>query len=217
LPGSPESTLQDYRDAIMTENILLKPTISARKEGFTRLRQLYALDKNIILFRSLRMLWDQDQEAQPILALLCGIARDPLLRATVNSMISMPEETRVDAHYFSQIIQDNSPDQLTMVSLASVGRNIASSWSQSGHLSGRNVKVRKLINASPIVTAYALFLAYLCDIRGEALFDSPWVKILDTPRHILYQQAQQASQFGWLEYRHSGAITDITFHYLLKD
>ena len=215
--GSAESSLQDYRNAILTENILLKPTEAARNEGFRRLKQLYGLDQRIIVFRSLRMLWEQDPEAQPMLALLCAVARDPLLRATVDYVISIPADTTLTSPVFAQLIREQFPDRLSEKTLASVGRNIASSWTQSGHFTGSTEKTRKLIQSRPIVTTYALFLAYLCDGRGDALFDSPWLGLLDTRKHILYEQTQKASQQGWLEYRHSGAITDITFRHLLKD
>lgn len=212
-----ESSSAEYREAIVTENALLKPTESARNEGFRRLKQLYGLDQQITVFRSMRMLWEQDQEAQPALVLLCALARDPLLRATVETVINMPTGTTITAPEFGQIIHELYPGHLTEKTLASVGRNIASSWTQSGHFAGSTEKTRKLIHSSPIVTTYALFLSYLCDGRGDALFDSDWCSLLDTPRHILYEQAQQASKQGWLEYRHSGAITEITFRHLLKD
>jgi hypothetical protein len=215
--STPENSLQDYHNAVLTENILLKPTGSARYEGFRRLKQLYGLDQRITVFRSLRLLWEQDPEAQPMLALLCAVARDPLLRATVGTVISLQEGMTMTAPVFAQIIRDQFPDRLTETTLASIGRNIASSWVQSGHFTGNSEKTRKLIQSCPIVTAYALFLAYLCDVRGDALFDTPWSSLLDTPKHILYEQAQQASQQGWLEYRHSGTITDITFRHLLRD
>jgi len=215
--GSPESGLQDYKDAILMENALLKPTMSARNEGFRRLRQLYGLDHQLVLFRSLRTLWEQDPEAQPLLALLCAVARDSLLRASIEMVSNLPEGTTITAPDFAALIHDTYLNRFTGKTLASIGRNIASSWTQSGHFSGSTGKTRKLIKARPIATVYALFLAYLCDSRGEALFESPWVRMLDTPKHILHEQAQQAAQLGWLEYRHSGNITEITFRHLLKD
>jgi hypothetical protein len=212
-----ESSVNEYQNAILEENILGKPTKAARKEAFRRLKQLYSLDRHITIFRSLRMLWEQDREIQSVLALLCAVARDQLLRATVNIVINMPPGTSTTALVFEQKIHELFPDRLSEKTLASVSRNIASSWTQSGHFIGSTEKIRNLIHSNVITTTYALFLAYLCDSRGAALFDSPWLSLLDTPKHILYEQAQQASKQGWLEYRHSGAIIDISFHYLLKD
>lgn len=214
-PG--ERSTDEYRNAIIEENVLLKPTTSSREESFRRLRQLYSLDAQLAVFRALIMLWEQDTDRQPLLAMLAASARDPLLRSTIHTVIDTPENTTITALDFSQVIQNAFPDHLTKNTLASVGRNLASSWTQSGHLNGETEKVRKLVQPSPVVTAYALFLAYLCEFRGDALFDSPWAQLLDTSKHMLYEQAQQASQLGWLEYRRSGAITEITFRHFLKD
>jgi hypothetical protein len=57
-PG--EKLIDEYRNAIIKENALLKPTVSARDESYRRLKQLYGLDTQITVFRVLRMLWDQD-------------------------------------------------------------------------------------------------------------------------------------------------------------
>src|SRR5713226_3091681 len=59
------ASLADYRSSIIDENILLKKTMATRKSSFRWLRWLYALNKNILLFRALRDLWDSDVQAQP--------------------------------------------------------------------------------------------------------------------------------------------------------
>ena len=101
--------------------------------------------------------------------------------------------------------------------LATIGRNTASSWTQSGHLVGHRDKVRAKVQSHPIALAYALLLGHLCDVRGEALFHTLWTQVLDAPIPTLQEQAILASQQGWLEYRQSGAVTEITFDYLLRD
>ena len=45
---------------------------------------LYALDPAVPIFRTLRYFWSRDAAAQPLLALLCACARDPLLRQTAD-------------------------------------------------------------------------------------------------------------------------------------
>jgi len=213
----PNSKVLDYQNAIIAENVLLKPTEAARDESFRRLRQLYSLDHGIILFHTLRLLWDQANEAQPLLALLCAIARDPLLRATADFVTTLPDGATLTSPAFAKVIEERFPGRLRGTTLASGSRNIASSWTQSGHFSGSTEKMRNVVKPHPIAIAYALFLAYLCGYRGNSMFDSTWLRLLDTPLHILQEKAQQASQQGWLEYRHTGAITEITFRHFLKD
>jgi hypothetical protein len=91
---SAAATLQEYRSAIVEDNILLKGTVATRRESFRRLRELYALNGDALLFRALRELWT-DREAQPLLALLCACARDPLLRATAETILrGQPQRLR---------------------------------------------------------------------------------------------------------------------------
>lgn len=62
-------TQDDFRIAILENNLLLKQTDLTRKESFRRLRELNGLSQSDIIFRSLRDLWEQISEAQPLLAL----------------------------------------------------------------------------------------------------------------------------------------------------
>jgi hypothetical protein len=64
--------------------------------------------------------------------------------------------------------------------------------------------------------AYALLLGYLCGGRGEGLFQTLWVRLLDAPGRTIEDQALAASQRGWIEYRRSGGVTDVGFRYLLR-
>ena len=77
------STQEGYADAIIQDNCLSKPTASTRRLSFQRLRELYALDPPVPIFRILRRLWDVDTQGRPLLALLVSLARDPILLATV--------------------------------------------------------------------------------------------------------------------------------------
>ena len=56
----PSAQIEDYKDAILNSNILLKKTIAARKESFSRLKRLYGLDQEIYLIKVLRNLWEHD-------------------------------------------------------------------------------------------------------------------------------------------------------------
>jgi hypothetical protein len=168
------------------------------------------------LFRALRDLWDFDPPARPMLALLCAVARDPLLRASVSVILAAQPGTSVDAALIAEVIGRQYPGRFNQTSRASIGRHAASSWTQSGHLRGRSHKVRAAAQSYPTSVAYALLLGYLCGSRGEALFSTPWAQLLDAPSPTLHEQAFLAAQRGWLEYRHAGAVTEIGFSHLLR-
>jgi len=214
---TPTSNTIDYRKAIVEDNVLLKMTAGTRVKSFLILRQLYGLSPSVFIFKIMRELWDATESGRPLLALLCALARDPVLNCTVDLIIETPEGGKLTAKSFETVIENYFPGRMNAKTLASAGRNVASSWTQSGHLQGVTEKTRRLVNAEPIVVAYTLLLAYLAGARGDALFVSDWLKILDTPVHTVLAFAQQASQQGWLEYRHSGQVTDVTFRHFLAE
>jgi len=210
------ATLEDYRTAIIDQNVLLKETVATRKASFRWMREFYAFDRKILLFRALRDLWDEDTQAQPLLALLCTAARDPLLRSTADSILATPVGEAVTREMIIDAVNVSFPDRYSPKTLKSTGQNIISSWQQAGLLSGKLHKVRVRAEGLPASVAYALLLGYLSGARGEALFQTLWCQLLDTPRHVLHEQAFVASQRGWIEYRHMGDVTEIGFRYLLR-
>ncbi len=210
------ASLEHYRSAILDDNALLKKTVITRRESFRRLRELYGINGKVTVFRALRDLWEVDKEAQPMLALLCACARDPILRATSSVILAAPDRTPITPAMISKAASEAFPGRYNATMLANIGRHAASSWRQSGHLKGRFAKVRSKPECRPPAVAYALFLGYLCDDRGDGLLETIWTRLLDTPSHTLHEQAFLASQRGWLEYRHAGNVTDIGFRYLLR-
>jgi hypothetical protein len=209
--------MSGYRAAIIDENVLGKRTVTTRKESFRRLRELYALSQETLLFRAMLQLWDADPHTRPILALLCAVARDPLLRATADLILETPTGDQVTPHMIAESAARSFPDRYNPTMLANIGRHAASSWQQSGHVSGRLVKHRARAEATPIGVTYALLLAYLCGDRGDLLLESLWVRLLDAPLHQVRELAAAAARQGYLDYRHGGGVTEIGFSYLLGD
>ena len=217
LAGVPNATsIEKYRQAIVEENILLKPTISARIKVFRHLRELYTLKPSTLIFRGLLDLWNDDHQAQPLLALLCATARDPILRLSNSIILTTTEGTIVPRERFSALVAETFPSRFSDKSIKSMGQNLASSWQQSGHLKGKLTKVRVRAESHSTSVAYALWLGWLEGVRGENLFETAWAQLLDTPKHILHEKAQLASQKGWMEYRHAGNVTEITFRHLMR-
>jgi hypothetical protein len=212
-----DATYDDYRRAIVEENVLGKRTMATRKESLRRLRELYGLSTGIPLFRALRDIWDANSDAQPILALLCASARDPILRASADLILQTPEGARVTPQMIETATASAFPNRYNATMLANIGRHAASSWQQSGHLRGHAAKTRARAAAHPESTAYALFLGHLTGAGGERLFNTPWSELLDAPGRLLHEQARTAAQQGWLDFKSLGGVTEIEFPYLLRD
>lgn len=213
---APSAEPTDYVRAVVEENVLMKQTETTRRKSLRYLRELYGLDSRLILFRALRDLWEQNPSAQPMLALLCAVARDPSLRGTASAILQIDRGAEVGSEALARALVLRPDHPLSQATLAKIGRNVASSWTQSGHLEGHTRKIRRQASSYPPSVAYALLLGYLCGQRGEALFSTGWAQLLDAPPALLHEQAFQAAQQGWLEYRHTGDVTEIGFSYLLR-
>jgi len=208
---------EDYRQAIVDDNVLLKDTATTRLRTLRGLRELYALDRGVLLFRALRDLWDDSSTEQSLLALLCASARDPLLRVTAPTVLQVPPGAPVTPNMLAEAVGEHFPGHYNPAIVAKIGRNLASSWQQAGHLHGRSHKLRSRATPGPATTGYALLLGHLCGSRGAGLFDTLWAKLLDVPAHAVQTHAIVASQRGWIEYRHVGSVIEFSFRHLLRD
>ncbi len=214
----PDATHSAYRSAVMDDNILGKTTTGGREWAFRQLRRLYALDPQSLLFRALRDLWEHNTEGQPLLALMCALARDPVLRASASVIVGSTPGEVVTTNDFQAAIESKFPATYKESTLHTTARNVASSWDQAGYLrqEGRSSKGRTRVHPTSAATAYALMLGYLEGGRGQALFDTLWVKVLDqAPSHLL-DLAATASQQGMLEFRQAGGIIEVGFRQLLR-
>ena len=206
-----------YRIAIIDQNLLGKPTVSARRITFERLRELYGLNPNMIVFRALKDLWYADERAQPMIALLCSTARDPILRAMTPFVLRLPIGARITSHEFAEEANHVFPEKFVSSSRERLGRNVSSTWEKVRLLSGQQAKKRAKAQARPTSLAYALLLGDLCGKRGQALFTTIWTKMLDTPLHELKELAVVASRQGWIEYRAAGDVIEVSFQHLMRD
>ena len=207
LPTS--ATRADYEAAIVDHNSLGKSTTASRRLTNQRLGELYGLDQTIPVFRVLRRIWEIDGAGRPLLAMICALTRDPLLRATAESVLSLPVRTELVRSAFLGALRDVVGARLNDAVLDKVARNAASSWSQSGHLLGRMRKIRQRVEPTPGAVAYALWLGTVEALRGEALLSSRWTAVLDRSGQELVPLLLHAKQLGLLHARVGGGVIEI--------
>ena len=212
-----DATKEDYRSAISDDNILGKKTSSTRKYIAQRLAEVYALDPGVPLFRLLRHFWQDNEQGRPLLAMLCANARDPILRMTAAPVLALKPGDSFGKQMLEQVVAERAPGRFSETSQKKIARLAASSWTQSGHLSGRNSKTRVRPEVTPANIAYALVLGYLSGTRGALLFDTFWTKLLDTSAYVLHELAQEASRRGVLTYRNAGGIVELDFSQVLTE
>lgn len=213
--GAPKAL---YRSAVMEENILGKDTTSGREWAFRQLRRFYGLDPDSLLFRALRDVWADGASGQPILALLCAMARDPVLRATSAVILAAEPGEVIQSSDFEAAIEAAFPGAYKQNTRRTTAQKVASSWTQSGHLHAEKPtqKVRVHVHPTEAAVSYALLLGHLQGARGQALFETLWARVLDQPRSRLLDLAATASQRGMLEYRSAGGVVEIGFRELLR-
>ena len=213
----PTADAAEYMSKVLYGNALGKPTVSARRFGFRNMCEFYSLDRDVLIFRVLRDLWDADPDAQPMLALFCATARDPILRAVTPFVMGLEPRAVAIPSMISQEAERKFPGKFGANSLRSLGRNAASSWEQAGLLFGKREKERDQPLVSPTSVTYALFLGDLCGFRGRALFNTFWTRMLDAPEQVLREHAATASRRGWIEYRAAGGVVEVSFRYLMRE
>lgn len=212
-----EGSADDYERAILDDNVLSKRSDSSRRRSLRYLRELYLLDHASPIFRALSRLWSVDLAGQPLLALVCALGRDPLLRATAPTVLSLNEGDPVISDNLARAVMRSFPDSYSEAIAAKVGRNTASSWSQSGHLRGHSKKTRTIPNTRPSDVAFALFMGYLAGEAGAALFNTVYARALDRPAYTLYDDAFAAAQRGWIDFRRAGEVVEVGFRHLLRN
>lgn len=206
---APDAPRTRYADAIVMENCLGKTTSATRRLTNQRLGELYGLDPTIPLFRVLRRVWDLDAPGRPLAALLCAIARDPLLAATASAVLPLPSGEEFQRNTMRTALREAVGVRLNDTILDKVVRNTASSWTQSGHLDGRTFKRRRLVRATPATLAYALYLGHAAGYCGSELFTSGWCRLLDCDGAEARELALDAKRLGLVDLRISADVVTI--------
>lgn len=204
-----EAQRADYASAIVTDNVLGKQTIATRRLTNQRLGELYGLDSKIPIFRVLHRLWEIDEVGRPLIAMLCALARDPLLRSAAHAVLDLPIGAELVRGSFLNAIRDCVGSRLNDSILDKVARNAGSSWSQSGHLEGRVRKVRTRVDPTMGSLAFALWLGSLEGLAGEQLLFSRWTKVLDRSGGQLIDLVLRAKQLGLIHARIGGGVIEI--------
>lgn len=205
------ATPTDYRQAVVTENLLDKPTVNARKLSFQHLVDLYALDPGICLFRICRHLWSHQPDAQPVLTLQMALTRDALLRLSVPTILASVTGAQVTRQQMEQLLTDWSQGGFSRTSIEAIAQRINGTWTQAGYLTGRVRKIRSQPLITPVNVAFALFISYLEGRAAQRLFSSDWVRVLDAPEERLIELTQAAAQRDLLVFRRTGGVMEVRF------
>lgn len=206
----------EYLRAVEEDNCLAKRSGKTRRLTYRHLAELYSLDTAHILFRALRNFWKRDEAGRPLLAILCAYARDSIFRSTAPFILKYPEGTVISRESLEEFIDIQEPGRFSKATLKSTAQNINSSWTKSGHLNGKVKKIR--IHPEPTLgsVSYALLLGYLTGARGQELFRTEYIKLLDCPREKAIELAEEASRKGWINFKRVGDVIEVLFPNLIN-
>ena len=211
----PSATTNDYARAIEEDNCLGKRSGRTRSLSMRHLRTLYLLDPNKTVFRSLCYFWNRDPEGRPIIACLCAYVRDPILRTSAPFVLKLTYGQAFSREALEDYLEKQFPGRFSKATLISTAQNLASTWTQSGHLTGHVKKSRSRAIVTVGSLAYTLFLGFLTGERGETLFETDYIKLLDCSFERAVELAESASRKGWIVFKRVGRIIEALFPTLL--
>jgi len=205
----------EYREAILTANCLGKRSGMTRSLTNRHLVDIYSLDPTVALFRALRFFWQRDIDGQPLIAGLCAYSRDPILRGSAPFIFGFDEGATVLREAMIEFVDSLEPGRFSKATLKSTAQNISSSWTQTGHLSGRVRKLRARAVSTPSSASFALLMGYIAGLRGESLFKSEYTRLLDCSFDRTIELAEDASRRGWITLKRVGQVVEVLFPTLI--
>lgn len=211
-----DASKEDYRHAIVDQNCLQKRSGKTRLLSARHLTTLYGLDPSLLLFRALRYFWSRDEAGQPLLALLCAYARDPLLRSSAPFVLDLAEGAVFHLEAMESFLDAPDPGHYSESTSESLTKNLSATWKDSGHLAGKAPKYRSRAVSTEGATAYALLLGYLTGARGSALFQTEYAHLLDCPEDRALLLAEIAAQRSWISFKRIGKLMEISFPLFLS-
>lgn len=195
---SQEAPTAAYEHAVVVGNLFDKDTVAGRHRVFRHLRELYLLDPDRAEFRALRSLAEADPAATPLLGGLLAFTRDELFRTSHEVIAKAIPGDRVDPRSLAEAIGWNVWAPPSDSTLAKAGRNIAASWTQTGHLRRASAKTRVRIDPPAGALAYAVVLGRLDRRSGSELLNTRWTAFLDLDPDAAARLAQTAHRAGLL-------------------
>lgn len=204
----------DYEHAL-SANVIGKRSAANLKYTNGHLLKLYHFNAKSPHFNAFAYFWNLTNKSEKqLIAFLFALKSDDLLRQSIEEIQAVEVGKPISPKNIAEGIISRLPNRYSAKTVRSASQNLLSSWKQAGFVLGK-VKCRR---AKPEITrnvvAFAALLAFLDDLRGNFILQSPYFKALNLPEGELRRLLAEAAQYDLLTYQSAGNITSIHFPHL---
>lgn len=198
-------------------NIIGKKSNSGIIKTNRYLKQLYGFDLSDPIFKAFEYFWRVSEENEKrLLSIIYSISRDVLLAESIDIIRNTVVGEKATIETFETNIENYNPTRFSPNTRKSMAQNIASSWKQAYFITGKVKNIRTQPKITYIIVAFAFFMAYLHDLRGDFILTSIWVKALSLNDSNIRELAIEAAKRDILQYQYAGNVTAISFTNLIN-
>lgn len=205
-----------YKKALES-NVFGKKSADGVKQTSNFLTRIYSFDTELPKFKAFKYFWKICSATEkPQLIFLYAFTEDHLLFESLDVVRNHRLGEKVAVEDFKENLEKYYPNKYSKVTSHSIGKNLASSWKQAGHIEGKTKNIRVQAKISHKVAAFAFFLAFLHGASGEFILSHPVVKSLCISESELRELAIEAAKQDLLQYQYGGNVTTFAFPQLLS-
>jgi hypothetical protein len=169
-------------------NVTGKKSNSGVEKTANFLKRLYGFDENNPSFTAFKYFWKiSEPNEKPLIAFVYAVNQDQLLAESVQVLQNVKPGAKVATSFFEEEIEKYHPNQYSLITKHSIGKNLASSWKQAGFIEGKVKNIRTQPEITYRIACFAFLLAYLKGDRGDFIWGSIGVNAL-----CLYQTELRA-------------------------
>ena len=201
----------------MQNNVFGKKSQDGIKKTSGFLSQLYQFSLTLNKFKAFRFFWSiADENEKVMLSFVFAVSNDYLLQENISVLSNYKLGEKVELESIENNIEKFHPNRYTKVTLHSIAKNIASSWKQSGFITGKVKNIRTEPEITYRVVSFAMLLAFIDGLRGDFIFQNNCILSLCISENKIRELAVEASKRDFMQYQYAGSVTSISFDSLLN-
>jgi hypothetical protein len=198
-------------------NVTGKKSNSGVEKTANFLKRLYGFDENNPSFTAFKYFWKiSEPNEKPLIAFVYAVNQDQLLAESVQVLQNVKPGAKVATSFFEEEIEKYHPNQYSLITKHSIGKNLASSWKQAGFIEGKVKNIRTQPEITYRIACFAFLLAYLKGDRGDFIWGSIGVNALCLYQTELRALASECAKKDLMQYQYAGSVTAISFTNLLN-